>query len=195
MEYDIAAWDRNPEPFYGPDEYHGRVASNMVEAVMRVNPSGILDIGCANGRYLRWLRELGYKGLYVGMDVTPAFVKKAQERSPLETFILGDVRNLVEVLENTRYEMVACLNVFMHLPSLNHFSDLFIYAKRYVAFSIYGSDKGIEENHGHGFLNFWYPKEEIESRVPKGWKVKEFHRIPADWDVNRPLWQYIWERE
>lgn len=80
-----------------------------IEAVHRtilaqhIQPSdSILDIGCGWGRLLDLLPE-GWNEEYLGIDISPDFIKIAREKYPERSFGVGDVRTLPLVSESTGY--------------------------------------------------------------------------------------------
>jgi 2-polyprenyl-3-methyl-5-hydroxy-6-metoxy-1,4-benzoquinol methylase len=57
----------------------------IIEAVVAVKPTSVLDIGCGEG----WLaKQLHDQGIRVsGVDIVPAFIEKAKEKVPGEFFV------------------------------------------------------------------------------------------------------------
>ncbi len=41
--------------------------------------SSIIDLGCGFGDFLRFVREAGYRGRFIGYDVAPTMIEKARE--------------------------------------------------------------------------------------------------------------------
>lgn len=145
-----------------------------IEWMLKADPSSILDVGCCTGYFIRKLRDEGYQGKYLGVDITPNLINKARQLSPKEDFDIMDAQELE--LEDDTFDLVLCAGVLMHLPELEQpMSELFRVAKRYVLISCYGTRaKTHQTRHSGEFLNFVYRKEDIEAHVPKGWKETEF---------------------
>ena len=75
----------------------------------------ILDAGCGNGRLVRWLRENGFEGKYLGADSSKELIKLAQQNFPKEKF---EVHNLLEPLaQDENCDAVFCVAVLHHLHS------------------------------------------------------------------------------
>jgi ubiquinone/menaquinone biosynthesis C-methylase UbiE len=55
---------------------------------------GILDVGCGTGLGFELIEGLFQSDTYVGLDISPAMVKKAQGRLPHATFLVGDIGDL-----------------------------------------------------------------------------------------------------
>lgn len=53
----------------------------------------VLDAGCAYGRILD-LMPVNWKGDYLGIDCSPAFIAMAKERHPSNAFMVADLRQL-----------------------------------------------------------------------------------------------------
>ena len=49
----------------------------------------VCELGCGWGAYLEHLRQMGYTGRYVGVDITPAMIGAALARFPEDRFELG----------------------------------------------------------------------------------------------------------
>ena len=62
----------------------------------RIGPTdSVLDAGCAWGRMLDLLPR-DWRGLYLGVDLAPAFIETARRTYPRRAFIVSDLRNLRE---------------------------------------------------------------------------------------------------
>ncbi len=74
----------------------------------------IIDAGCGNGRLVRWLRENGFMGEYLGVDASTELLRIAKKNFPQEKFELHDLR---EFRSSAKYEAVFCIAVLHHLRS------------------------------------------------------------------------------
>jgi SAM-dependent methyltransferase len=57
-------------------------------------PESLIDVGCGFGDLLTFLREAGWTGAYLGLDLMPEFFEIARERHRLDpnaSFMAGDV--------------------------------------------------------------------------------------------------------
>jgi SAM-dependent methyltransferase len=87
--------------------------------------SSILDLGCGGGQDARFLLAKGFR--VVGMDLTTAFLRAAQNTAPSVPLVLADMRDLP--FEDASFDAVWAAACLMHLPksdtahvlkSLNH---------------------------------------------------------------------------
>jgi SAM-dependent methyltransferase len=86
----------------------------VVEAVHRVAPATILDVGCGEGYVLSALREHGCTAALHGIDMNPGAIAYARTRlSEGANLQLGDARRLVE--EKRNFDLVMMLEVLEHL--------------------------------------------------------------------------------
>lgn len=53
--------------------------------------ASVLDAGCGTGDFLAYLRERGFEGRYVGIDLTPAMIEAASKRFPGERFAVASI--------------------------------------------------------------------------------------------------------
>ena len=58
--------------------------------------SRVLDFGCGTGALAQYLRAQGYEGEYLGVDIVPAMVTRAQQDNPREQFICGGLDSVPE---------------------------------------------------------------------------------------------------
>lgn len=71
----------------------------------------ILDAGCGNGRLVKWLRENGFKGKYLGVDSSTELLGKAKDNFPNEEFEKADLR---EYSQPERFNSIFCVAVLHH---------------------------------------------------------------------------------
>ena len=69
----------------------------------------MLEIGCANGKDA--MHILARTNEYVGIDISPEFIRLAQQKVPGATFKVGDVE---------RFEFPSDLDVIFAFASLIH---------------------------------------------------------------------------
>lgn len=176
ISYDSMAWEKKSGAF-GGGSFDEPYRKNLVKWLMNSGAGRIIDAGCLDGHYIRRLRQLGYTGEYVGLDVTPSFIARAKMLSPGENFMVADVRERFPLCGDTA--MLA--NVLMHLDrpkdALEHLCEA---ASREVLISTYSSEAGAIEV-DDGFLNRWYKRDEVVGMMPLGWRLVEQ-------DCFRPAW-------
>lgn len=92
-------------------QYHKYLTSQVPERCRH-----ILEIGCGTGAFSRLLAGRAEKVL--ALDVSPQMIRRARERSRLQTnidFVLGDV--MTQRLPDDRFDCVATLTTLHHLPT------------------------------------------------------------------------------
>ncbi|NIA01922.1 MAG: methyltransferase domain-containing protein [Nitrospirae bacterium] len=78
------------------------------------NGSNFADIGCGNGRFLKFLNK-HKKVDYVGIDNSNKLLNKAKKENPDVKFLLGDMLDVP--LDKNTQDVVGCIAAFHHLPT------------------------------------------------------------------------------
>ena len=78
------------------------------------NGSNFADIGCGNGRFLKFLNK-HKKVDYVGIDNSNKLLEKTKKEYPDTSFLLGDMLEIP--LNNETQDVVCCIAAFHHIPS------------------------------------------------------------------------------
>lgn len=73
----------------------------------------VLDLGCGNGRLLKFLKKEGYKS-YLGLDQSAELLKQAKEEWPKEKFLLGDMSDPLPM--KTKFDAIFAIASLHHLP-------------------------------------------------------------------------------
>lgn len=74
----------------------------------------VLDVGCGFGDLLRYLRNRGWAGQYIGIDLVPELVETARSlamRDPAATFLCGDMDSCAL---DQPVDMAVSIGVFNH---------------------------------------------------------------------------------
>jgi tRNA (uracil-5-)-methyltransferase TRM9 len=88
-------------------------------------PLHVLDVGCGEGRFGRWLSQQGYQVEYRGLDNSEALLSEARKHVPLNNgstfqFEYRDV--VAELLDETlsfsqQFDVIVLFGVLHHIPS------------------------------------------------------------------------------
>jgi SAM-dependent methyltransferase len=104
---------------------------NYTKLARLVLPSvaSITEVGCATGEYIRFLRKIGYRGDYIGYDVSCPAINRAQKKLPSERFLAVDP----EFSNYDVADLVIAIDVGLHQPDPFQFHQrLFSRAKRFL---------------------------------------------------------------
>ena len=74
-----------------------------------ISQKKILDAGCGDGKFLRWLQDLGFESLF-GIDVQDQEIINAQRINPSINFLSGSISNLP--FESNYFDFVILSEVF-----------------------------------------------------------------------------------
>lgn len=88
--------------------------------------ASIVEVGCGCGCFLAYLRENGFRGKYLGIDLVAGFIEKAQTRFPDDEaagFIVG---NFLEMREEDlpRHDYYVAVSIFGYVPGGNFMRDV-----------------------------------------------------------------------
>ncbi len=79
------------------------------------NHQKILDIGCGNGRFLKFLKEEKIDSDYKGVDISPKLLEQAKKSLGESMFLEGSFLKLP--VETNSKDLVVSIAAFHHLPS------------------------------------------------------------------------------
>ena len=88
----------------------------LLEKILSSGPSRrVLDLGCGPGEHSRWLAAHGFE--VVGVDASESMLDAAREAPAPENlrFVLGDLRNLEEVVDGSFGGAICLGNTLPHL--------------------------------------------------------------------------------
>ncbi len=88
--------------------------------------ASIVEIGCGCGCFLAYLRERGFRGDYLGIDLVAGFIEKAQTRFPGDqaaSFMVGDFLEMQEA-DLPRHDYYVAVSVFGYVPHANFMRDV-----------------------------------------------------------------------
>lgn len=133
----------------------------------------ILDLGCGNARFYRFLKEKELKIDYLGIDNNPKFIEKNKEIYNEAKFEKLDVITEIEEINET-FNLVIIFGVTHHLPSKEYRKVWFekisklVEKDGFLVISFWNFDKDKEDKR---FQTEFYNKEEGDYFL--GWK-KDF---------------------
>ena len=76
-----------------------------------------LDVGCATGEFLYYVRNQYSSDRFTGIDISPDMIKKAQAKMPLDTFVCQNILSERPV-ETSQYDIVTCTGVLQIFDDL-----------------------------------------------------------------------------
>jgi ubiquinone/menaquinone biosynthesis C-methylase UbiE len=74
-----------------------------MEVIQKFCKGKILDAGCAYGRASEWIKD------YVGVDISPDFIKLAKQRYPDREFILCDLKEMP--FKTQDFDWAVCISI------------------------------------------------------------------------------------
>ncbi|MFN2215851.1 MAG: class I SAM-dependent methyltransferase [Anaerolineales bacterium] len=81
----------------------------------------ILDLGCGNGNAAKYLSNHNFKGMYTGIELSPALIKIAKEMNQLPShhFIQADIASddWDDILQEKSIDVVIAFATLHHIPS------------------------------------------------------------------------------
>ncbi len=99
------------------------------------DPSGcssLVEVGCGCGCFLAHLRENGFQGEYLGIDLVAGFIEKAQSRHSGDAAARFVVGNFLDMRENDlpRHDYYAAISIFGYVPGGDFMRDVISKASR-----------------------------------------------------------------
>jgi SAM-dependent methyltransferase len=91
-----------------------RVLADLLQSIIPDKSSRVLEVGCANGRLLSYLKEAGYRDV-TGVDPSPSCARAAKQvyDVPVEVGTVFEIQKL-----DGRYDFVLTLGVLEHIRDL-----------------------------------------------------------------------------
>lgn len=93
--------------------------SQLVDKTGVTQQSIILDVGSGTGHHVAKLNEQGYRT--IGMDISPAMLKKAKENFPSCKFMLGDATGSPDVNYNSFTHVLSLYFTIYYMKNKNAF--------------------------------------------------------------------------
>ena len=183
MAYDATLWEQRQKDFNTTTsnaEWEWKHRQQILQWIMDMNPSSLLDAGCLRGHYLGALRSKGWHGNYMGVDVTPSFLADARDEFPNDQWVQASVYDLADHLT----EVVLCSELLQHLPDPQKAVErCCAAATEAVIISVQGTRGDTEQWDDHGFIDRAFSRDDALGLCPDGqiidiWKESEHPRKP-----------------
>ncbi|MEZ4516415.1 MAG: class I SAM-dependent methyltransferase [Chloroflexota bacterium] len=78
-------------------------------------PHTVLDIGCGDGRFGRFLRDSGVEISYTGVDLTPQLLVYARSAED-DILLTRDINREDSLSDLPKFSCIACLSTLQHIP-------------------------------------------------------------------------------
>lgn len=143
-----------------------------------LKPKKLLDVGCAEGKLIKWAMRLGIKASGVdisnkGFKLAPALVRGKCQK--------GDILNLP--FKNNQFEAVSCLALLEHIKKTDvdrALAELLRVTKKYVLLQICVKDNPFEGEH--------YLLDPTHVNVEESdWWVKKFKELKIKTKFSPPI--------
>lgn len=121
----------------------------------------ILDVGCGYGDLSAYLKEMGWKGKYCGIDIVPGLIEIAREKYPDEEFHLIDLQ--IQKFSK-KYDWIFCSGA-LTTPTTD--IDSYIHLEEMLSIFYSICNKGIS-------VNFFSP---LVDYVVEGSFHPQFHKL------------------
>ena len=120
--------------------WHRTRLSQILKMAKSVMPDSFLDVGCAEGYYLKFLADFHESREYrVGLDVAKNYLLKAKNKVFEALWVLGDAHELP--FRNDSFDLVLCTEVLEHLSNPKKaFVEAARVARKYVLTSVTGEN-------------------------------------------------------
>jgi|1048.fasta_scaffold21606_2 SAM-dependent methyltransferase len=115
----------------------------------------VLDVGCGRGDFYDFLKSRGFRGEYLGVDITEEMVSLSQKRFPEPSF---EIRDLLVAPLPRQFDFVVASGIF-YIHQENHLDysrglirALFNHADKALAFNMLSALTKNQESHESYFI-------------------------------------------
>ena len=84
-----------------------------IESMLPNFSSNVLEIGCATGNTLKWLKETGRCNLTHGFEFFESAANQA--KNCCDKIFLGDAEKIIHLNGLSKYDLILCLDVLEHM--------------------------------------------------------------------------------
>lgn len=118
------ALERGATTSFEPADYFGNADCDRAkwERLARIveargaAPASVLDVGCGNGAYLRWVAERWPEATRTGVELDTERAEEARAGDAQAEIFTGDALDTVRSLE-PRFDLITLWDVFEHVPA------------------------------------------------------------------------------
>lgn len=120
--------------------WHRTRLSNILKIFKDIQPKNFLDVGCAEGYYIKLLTKTSiFKNFQgVGLDIAKNYLLKAKKKK-LSLLVLGDAHHLP--IRDRCFDLVLCSEVLEHVPNPEvTLKELIRVSKKYILITVAGEN-------------------------------------------------------
>ncbi|HRN85928.1 MAG TPA: class I SAM-dependent methyltransferase [Candidatus Dojkabacteria bacterium] len=129
LELNRIFYEKNAKEFSNTRNYYWQGWQKAWEVIKTHNPNirNVLDVGCGNGRFLKFLRENTENFTYLGIDHSSNFIEECQNKLADENsyFMRFEIANDdFTKIANEKYDLISLIAVLHHIPGNSNRIDL-----------------------------------------------------------------------
>jgi trans-aconitate methyltransferase len=109
-------YERFAEPFAESRETPQPGWARMLADAPAAGPATVLDVGCGDGRFGRYLRSRWPSVAYTGIDFSSGLLARAREIDPAGIYLLRDLTEASALAGLGAFDAVFCLSALQHIP-------------------------------------------------------------------------------
>jgi len=162
-------YSKNAESFDKSREFYWKGFENSLKYLK--SGMQILDLGCGNARFLKFLSENKISINYLGVDSNDSFIESNKKKFPNDNFLKVDFINTEKVILDHQFDAVVGFGITHHIPSKDFrkiwFRNLgeLVSQNGYLILSFWNFDKSKDDTQ---FKTNFYRKENGDYFL--GWK-------------------------
>lgn len=115
-ELNRSFYERFAEPFAESRETPQPGWERMLRDAPATSSATVLDVGCGDGRFGRYLRSSRPYRAYTGIDFSLGLLARARELDPDGTYHLRDLTEASALAGLGQFDAIFCLSTLQHIP-------------------------------------------------------------------------------